>query len=98
MNSAWRHPWARNFGPCLDKRRSASGTVAMLAKGGGQFSRMQAFDGIRYLEGGVPCLIRGGREGYIFLRQVQDFMEPSMRILFVSRRTGPSTLMRDMIL
>ena len=42
-------------------RRLASGAVVTLAKGGGQLALEDSTsDGIRYLGGGVYCLIRGG--------------------------------------
>ena len=46
---------------CLGKRRLASGAVVTLAKGGGQLALDDvSSDAIRYLGGGVHCLIRGG--------------------------------------
>ena len=51
----------RNFS-CLGNRRLASGAIVSLEKGGGQLTLDDASsDGIRYLGGGVHCLIRGGR-------------------------------------
>ena len=57
----------RMFLAYLSNRRSASGTVVIVVKGGGQLALEDASsDGIRYLEGGVHCLIKGGRECSIF--------------------------------
>ena len=42
---------------CPGNRHSASGTVVIPAKGGGQFALEDtSSDGIRYLGGGVHCL------------------------------------------
>ena len=47
---------------CLSNRRLASGAVVILAKWDSQFVLDDASsDVIRYLGGGVHCLIRGGR-------------------------------------
>ena len=47
---------------CLGNRRLASGAVVTLVKGGGHLALEDASsNGIRYLGGGVHCLIRGGR-------------------------------------
>ena len=47
----------RNFS-CLGSRRLASGAVVTLAKGGGQLALDDGNNGaIRYLGGGVHCLI-----------------------------------------
>ena len=74
VDSAWRRPRTRAFGARLDNRRAASGAVGILAKGAGQMALENASsEGIRYLRGGVHCLIRGDRRGYFF-RQVQDFV------------------------
>ena len=49
------------------------------SKGGGQLALEDtSSNGVEYLRGGVRCLIKDGE--VLFLRQVQDLMEPSMRI------------------
>ena len=52
---------------CLDNRRLASGAAVTLAKGSGQLALDDASSGvIRYLGGGVHCLVRAGRESSSF--------------------------------
>ena len=52
---------------CLGNRRLSSGTVVTLAKGGGQLALEDtSSDGIRYLGGGIHCLIRDSRESSSF--------------------------------
>ena len=47
---------------CQGNRRLASGAVVTLAKGGGELALDDASSNvIRYLEGGVSCLIKSGR-------------------------------------
>ena len=87
VDSAWRRPWTWSFGTCLDNRRSASGAVMILAKGVGQLVLEDAgSDGVKYFGDMVRCLVKGVKK-VIFLRQVHDFMAPSIRILHDSRRT-----------
>ena len=69
-----------DFGACLDTRRSVSGEVVMLAKGAVScHSRMQAVTASGTSEAEYIALSEAVKE-VLFLRQVQDFMEPSMRI------------------
>ena len=69
-----------DFGSCLDTRRSASGTAVILAKGAVSWrSRMQAVTVSGILEAEYVALSEVVNE-ILFLRRVQDFMEPSMRI------------------
>ena len=69
-----------DFGACLDTRRSVSGAVAMLAKRGVSWlSRMQAVTASGTSETEYVALSEAVNEA-IFLRQVQGFMVPSMRI------------------
>ena len=59
---------------CLGNRRLASGVVATLAKGGGYLALGDASsDFIRYLGGGVHCLIRGSRESSSFETESAEF-------------------------
>ena len=52
---------------CLGNKRLASGAVVTLSKWSGQLTLDNASsDVIRYLGGGVYCLIRGGRESSSF--------------------------------
>ena len=63
----------RNFS-CLGNRRLASGAVETLAKGGGQLALEDASsNGIRYLGGGLHCLIRGGRGSFSFETASAEF-------------------------
>ena len=51
----------KNFS-CLGNRPLASGAAVTLAKGGGQLALDNASsDVIKYLGGGVHCLIKGGK-------------------------------------
>ena len=53
-------------------------------EGGDQLALKHArSDSIGYLGGRVRCFIRGGK-GSAILRQVQEFMEPSMRVCAVN--------------
>ena len=80
VDSAWRRSQYRVFGACLDYRRSASGAVGVLAKGAiSWLLRIQAVTTPGTLVAGYVALSEAVKE-VIFLRQVQDFMEPSMRI------------------
>ena len=68
-----------DFGACLDTRRSVSGAVLMLAKGTISWhSRMQEVTASGTSEAEYVALSEVVKE-VIFLRQVQEFMEPSMR-------------------
>ena len=59
---------------CLGNRCSESGTVVIIAKGGDQLVLEDASnDGIRYLVGGVQCLIRGVRGGSSFETESAKF-------------------------
>ena len=69
-----------DFGACLDTRRSVSGTVLMLAKGAISWhSRMQEVTASG-TSGAEYVALSEVVKGVIFLRQVQEFMEPSMRV------------------
>ena len=69
-----------DFGACLDTRRSVSGAVLMLAKGAiSCHSRMQEATASGTSEADYVALSEMINE-VIFLRQVQEFMEPSMRV------------------
>ena len=93
VDSAWRHPWNRILGACLGNRRSASSAVVILAKGAVSWLlRIEAVTASGILEAGYIALSEAVKE-VIFLRQVKDFMAPSIRILHVGRRIGPSTFM-----
>ena len=71
---------ASDFGGCLDTRRSVSGAVLMLAKGGISWhSRMQEVKASGTSEAEYIALSEVVKE-VLFLRQVQEFMEPSMRV------------------
>ena len=68
------------FEACLDTRRSILGTVVMLAKEAISWhSRMQAVMASGTSEVEYVALSEAVKE-VLFLRQLQDFMEPSMRI------------------
>ena len=59
---------------CLGNRRLASGGVVTLAKGGGQLTLENASSGgIKYLGGGVHCLVRGGRGSSSFVTGSAEF-------------------------
>ena len=69
-----------DFGACLDTRRSISGAVLMLAKGAISWhSRMQEVTASGTSEAEYVALSEVVKE-VLFLRQVQEFMEPSMRV------------------
>ena len=69
-----------DFGACLDTRRSVSGGVLMLAKGAISWhSRMQEVTASSTSEAEYVALLEVVKE-VLFLRQVQEFMEPSMRV------------------
>ena len=69
-----------DFGACLNTRRSVSGAVLMLAKGAISWhSRMQEVTASGTSEAEYIALSEMVKEA-IFLRQVQDFMGPSMRV------------------
>ena len=69
-----------DFGACLDTRRSVSGAVLMLAKGAISWhSRMQEVTASGTSEAECIALSEVVKE-VLFLRQVQEFMEPSMRV------------------
>ena len=68
------------FGACLNTKRSVSGAVLMLAKGAISWhSRMQEVTASGTSETQYVALSEVVKE-VIFLRQVQEFMEPSMRV------------------
>ena len=67
-------------GACLDTRRSVSGAVLMLAKGPTSWhSSLQEVTASGTLEAEYAALSEMVKE-VLFLRQVQEFMEPSMRV------------------
>ena len=69
-----------DFGACLDTRRSVSGAVLMLAKGAISWhSRMQEVTTSGTSEAEYVALSEVVKE-VLFLRQLQEFMEPSMRV------------------
>ena len=69
-----------DFGACLDTRRSVSGAVLMLAKGAISWhSRMQEVTAAGISEAEYVALSEVVKD-VLFLRQVQEFMEPSMRV------------------
>ena len=69
-----------DFGACLDTRRSVSGAVLMLAKGAISWhSRMQEVTAAGTSEAEYVALSEVVKD-VLFLRQVQEFMEPSMRV------------------
>ena len=69
-----------DFGACLDTRRSALGAVLMLAKGAISWhSRMQEVTASGTSEAEYVALSEVVKE-VLFLRQVQEFMEPLMRV------------------
>ena len=69
-----------DFGACLDTRRSVSGAVLMLAKGAINWhSKMQEVTASSTSEAEYVALSEVVKE-VLFLRQVQEFMEPSMRV------------------
>ena len=70
---------ASDFGACLDTRRSVSGAVLMLAKGAISWhSRMQEVTASGTSEAEYIALSEVVKD-FLFLRQVQELMEPSMR-------------------
>ena len=69
-----------DFGICLDTRRSGSGAVLMLAKGAISWhSRVQEVTASGTSEAEYVALSEVVKE-VIFLRQVQEFMGPSLRV------------------
>ena len=69
-----------DFGACLDTRRSVSGSVGMLAKEAVSWpSMVQAVTALGTSEAEYVALSEAVKY-IIFLRQVQNFMEPSMRM------------------
>ena len=69
-----------DFGACLYTRRSVSGAVLMLAKGAISWHpRMQEVTASGTSEAKYVALSEAVKE-VVFLRQVQEFMEPSMRV------------------
>ena len=69
-----------DFGACLDTRRSVSGAVLMLAKGAISWhSRMQEGTISGTSEAEYVASLEVVKE-VLFLRQVQEFMEPLMRV------------------
>ena len=69
-----------DFGACLDTRRSVSGAVLMLAKGAIRWhSRMQEATASATSEAEYVALSEVVKE-VLFLRQMQEFTEPSMRV------------------
>ena len=69
-----------DFEACLDTRRKVLGAVAMLAKGVISWhSRMQAVTASGTSEAKYVALSEAVKE-VLLLRQVQDFVEPSIRI------------------
>ena len=79
---------------CLGNIRLASSAVVTLAKESCQLALDDASsDFIRYLGGGLHCLIKGGRGSSSFKTGEQNFVELSMRIPRVHRRAGSSISM-----
>ena len=69
-----------DFGASLDTKRSVLGAMLMLAEGAiGWHSRMQEVTAWGTAEAEYVALSEVVKE-VIFLRQVQEFMEPSMRV------------------
>ena len=69
-----------DFGTCLDTRRSVSGAVLMLAKGAiSLHSRVQELTASGTSEAEYVALSEVVNE-VLFLRQVQEFMGPTMRV------------------
>ena len=69
-----------DFGACPDTRRSVSGAVLMLEKGAISWhSRMQEGTALGTSEAEYVLLLVVVKE-VLFLRQVHEFMEPSMRV------------------
>ena len=69
-----------DFGACLNTRRSVSGAVLMLAKGVISWhSRMQEMTASGTSEAEYVALSEVVKE-VLVLRQVQEFMEPSVRV------------------
>ena len=69
-----------DFGTCLDTRRSFSGAVLMLAKRAISWhSRMQEVTASGTSEAEYVALSKVVKE-VLFLRQVQEFMGPSVRV------------------
>ena len=59
---------------CLGNKRLASGAVVTLAKGSSYLAlRDASSDAIRYLRGGVRCLIGGGKGSYNFETGSEEF-------------------------
>ena len=78
---------------CLGNRRLVSGAVVTLVKEDVYLALENVSrDVIMYLEGGVHCLIRGGRGSCSFETGRAESVELSMRILHHGRAV-PSTLM-----
>ena len=93
VDSAWRRPGHGFLLACLENSCSTSGAVVILAKGAvGWLSRMQAVTASGTPEAGYSALSEAVTE-VLFLRHVQDLMEPSMKILHARCKTGLSTLM-----
>ena len=73
-----------DFGTCLDTRRSVSGAVLMLAKGAiSLHSRVQELTASGTSEAEYVALSEVVNE-VLFLRQVQEFMGPTVRVGAVS--------------
>ena len=69
-----------DFGVCLDTRRSVSGAVLMLAKGAISWkSRMQEVTALGTSEAEYVALSEVVN-AVLFLRQVQEFTEPFLRV------------------
>ena len=69
-----------NFGACLDTRRSDSGAMLMLAKGAISWhSRMQKVTASGTSEADYVASSEVVKQ-VLFLRQVHELMEPSMRV------------------
>ena len=69
-----------NFGACLDTRRLVSGAVLMLARGAISWhSKMQEVTASGTSKAEYVALSEVVKE-VLLLRQVQEFMEPSMRV------------------
>ena len=83
----------RNFW-CLGKRRLASGAAVTLAKEGGQLAfEMQAVTASGPSEAGYIALPEVVEEVLVLRQEVQNFVELSMRVLCVHRRSKPSIFM-----
>ena len=69
-----------DFGPCLDTRRTVSGAELMLTKGAISWhSRIQEVTASGTSEAEYGPLSEVMKE-ILFLRQVQEFMEPSIKV------------------